>query len=74
MKPSSLIYIFDTILDPNNGMYKEGVWFDIKMIHYVGGKERSIREWELLAKLAHLKINITPNFPNIAIGRIILSK
>ncbi|KAF2077541.1 hypothetical protein CYY_001159 [Polysphondylium violaceum] len=65
MKPTSKIYIFDTILERNNEMFNRYSWMDLQMVHYVGGKERSIREWSLLSKLADFNINSIQTLPGV---------
>eukprot|EP01132_Coremiostelium_polycephalum_P011682 gene11682-14303_t len=73
IQPGGNIIIIDRVIITKN-KFHHSVFSDIDMMHQIGGKERTIKEWEHLAQISGYKIDSLKMLADDIHGRIILSK
>ncbi|EFA82380.1 hypothetical protein PPL_04805 [Heterostelium album PN500] len=64
MKQGSKLYVYDIVLgNEKNEQQGVGVWLDIKMFQLMNGRERSLKEFEKIAREAGVKIGNVQKTP-----------
>ncbi|GAM25471.1 hypothetical protein SAMD00019534_086460, partial [Acytostelium subglobosum LB1] len=73
MKPSSKIYVFDYLVgNEKNENQTTVVWMDLKMLNFNNGKERTVKDWQEIAKQTGLtveRVETSPMVPALIVFR-----